>query len=393
MQDNNGSPQATRGLKARPKLSRRDYVLVPLLSILTIIAMLGAAEIGTRLVWTAHDDDDSCFFKDRAGLLRAKPNCTVHMKIAEGPWVVYRFNACGYRTDAPCGAKPPGALRIVLLGSSVSEGLNVPYEQTFGARTARALTAATGRSVQVQNLGFENLSPLHCYRKLAEVLALHPDLVVYAVTPFDIDQELDPVQLAHRNDPPLVVSPRPAAHFQVAPVKLLQEAVNQSRAVLIAQHLLFSNTETYLRLYMAYGDRADYLRTPLNSRWQARFSDFNLILTDMASRLRRAGIPLLVMAVPSLPQAALLSVKRPPPHTDPFVFSRPLEAMTARLGVGYVDALVDFERVPRCDRLFYVVDSHLTGDGNAVVARALIRKCLDGSVPAFEAVNTQERSN
>jgi hypothetical protein len=375
----------------RSKVARRDFILLPSLCFLTILTIFGAAEIGSRAGWTTHDDN-SCIYRDTSWDLHAKPNCTMRAKIAEGPWVTYRFNECGYRTDESCGAKPPGTLRIALLGSSISEGLNVPYDQTFAERTARALTAATGHPVQVQNLGFETLSPLHCYRKLDEVVALHPDLVVYAVTPFDLDERMDPVQLANRNKP-AVVAPRPIAHFQVPRIKLLQEAVTESRAVLVAQHLLFSNTETYLRLYMTYGDRGDYLREPLNARWQARFADFDLVFTDMASRLQKAGIPLLLMAVPSRPQAALLSVNPQPPRTDAFAFSRPLAQIAAKLGVGYLDTLEDFARVPHCDRLFYVVDSHLTGEGNAVVARALVQRCGDGSIPAFKQAGILARSN
>lgn len=365
---------ASAAVSHRKSFPKRDYILMPLLSLMTMVIMFGIAEFGSRMLWPAQTDTH-CDVFDQYGNLGAKPNCVARTKIAEGPWVTYHFNECGYRSNAPCKPKPPGTLRIVLLGSSVSEGLDIPYEQTFAERTSVALAGVLGRKVEIQNLGLQNRSPLHCYRKLNEVLSLRPDLVVYAITPFDLDQRMDPVQLAHRNDPVATVS-KPATHFNVSWLKLLQHQLNDSRAVLVAQHFLFSNTATYLRLYLAYGDRADYLRTPLKPNWQAKFSDFNVVLTDMAKRLRQANVPLVLMTVPARPQAALLSVARRPPHTDPFTFGRVIGKMANTAGVSYVDALEELSREPHCDRFFYSVDSHVTGEGNEVISRALTERCL-----------------
>jgi hypothetical protein len=356
------------------RLPKRDYILMPMLSVMTMVVMFGIAELSARAIWPAREDA-ACDIYDQFGALHARPNCTVRNKLAEGPWVTYHFNECGYRTNASCGPKPSGTIRIVLLGSSVSEGLGVPYEQTFSERTASALAKATGRNVEVENFGFQNLSPLHCYRRLNEALSLKPDLIIYTVSPFDLDQQMDPVQLAHRNDKTGTFT-RPATHFKVSWIKLLQKEINDSRAVLIAQHFLFSNTETYLRLYMAYGDRADYLRQPLTPKWQSRFSDFALVLTDMAAGVQRAGVPLILMTVPSRPQAALVSVEHQPPRTNASTFALTIKKSAEQAGVIYVDGLSEFIRDSHCDRFFYSVDSHVTGEGNEILSRALLRKCL-----------------
>lgn len=365
-----------------PKLPARDFIFIPLISLITVIFIFGAAEIATRAFWP-EQSEDICVHKDQIGVLRAQPNCTSTTKIPEGPAVTYRFNECGYRTPDSCGVKPIGALRIVMLGSSITEGLHVPYEQTFAERTARAVAQATGRKVQIENLGLATLSPLNCYHKVDEAIALHPDIAVYAVAPFDLDQAMDPLQLANRNHPQAVPQ-GPLAHYaKPTLLKTLQGALNDSRAFLVAQHFLFSNTETFLRIYMAYGDKADYLRDPLSARWQARYSDFDLVLTDMAARFHQAGIPLLLMAVPSRPEAALLSVSDPPPHSDGYAFDRTLQQMAAKLDVGYVDGIREFAGTPKSDHLFYIVESHITGDGHALLAHALVRKLLDGSVPSI----------
>ena len=66
---------------------------------------------------------------------RALPNCTARYKAGEGPWAENSYNACGYRTEHPCGPKPPGSFRVALIGSSTSMGYLIPYQQTFAVRT------------------------------------------------------------------------------------------------------------------------------------------------------------------------------------------------------------------------------------------------------------------
>jgi hypothetical protein len=358
--------------------SRRDYFLIPALILATALGMFGAAEIVTRILWPAHESR-ACIIIDKLDLPNPKPDCTYQTKVAEGPWVTYHFNSCGYRTYDSCGPKPAGTLRVVLIGSSIAEGMNVPFEQTFGQRTARAIAKATGRKVEVEDTAFEGVSPLEAYRRLGSALALKPDLIIFAVAPFDLEERSDPVQFAARNDPNATFS-KQSATFEVSPIKRLQVILmNDSRAILMAQHLLFTNTDTYVRLSWSRGDKTDYLRDTLTPRWQARFDDFSVLMKDMSDRVHQAGVPLILFAVPSHQIAALLTTQQRPPHSDPFAFGRNVCQVAERVGVACVDATPDFSKVPHSDRLFYLVESHLNGEGNAVLARALERKCLDGS--------------
>jgi hypothetical protein len=374
-------------IPAKPKLSRRDYFMVPVLIVATAAMMFAGAEIGSRMIWPAHEDYKTCVREDKSGTLHSVPNCSVSTKIAEGPWVTYKYNECGYRTNDSCGIKPAGVLRIAFIGASITQGYHVPLNETFPERTARAIANATGRTVQDENLGFEGLSPLQVYRRVSEVIALHPDLVVYAVSPFDLEEQLDPDQLAARNHPEITFD-RPAATIHLSFLKWVAINIQDSRAIIMAQHFLFTNTDTYLRLSLSRGDKTDYMREPLSPPWQKRFADFNLILTDMANRFHAAGIPMLIMAVPSHQIAALLSSEHHAPNSDAFEFGDNIEKLAKPLGIGYVDATKAFSQVPHSDRLFYLFESHLTGEGNAVVAKALIHKCLDGSVPAFRQTLT-----
>lgn len=374
------------------KLKRRDYFLIPLLSLATMTVMFGSAEVAARIRYPEKDYDE-CRVAGADDPRRAKPNCTVIAKVPEGPWVHYAMNECGYRTPDHCGPKPPGAFRIALMGASMTMAKNVPLEQSWGERTRRAVSQATGRRVEIENLGWELLNPLNCYRQLDQVIALRPDIVVYAVNPFDLSRDTDPLQIAHRNDPvlpPHAPPPPPLAQGKAIVLrnaaKAVQNLLNSSRTFTMAQHFLFSNPDTFLRIYMADGDRADYLRQPFTPAWQTRFAAFHLILTDMAARLHEAGIPFIVMSLPARAQVILAAKGQPyPPGTDPFGFDREIQSFCDRSGVPYVPALKAFSQTPDGDKLYYIVDTHITGEGDGVIARLLVRKLLDE--PAFRSAN------
>ena len=203
-------------------LPRRDYYLLPLISLSTILLIFGVSEFLTRVIW-AEQKTASCTIIDPIAGDHFKPNCTVRTKNAEGPWTTYQYNECGYRSVTSCGPKPPGSIRIAILGSSVSQGLYVPYEQTYFARTSAELSRSCNRPVDVQNLGVPGSSPIYAYRRVQEALALQPDVVLYLLAPFDLEQRIDPKELAARNAPARKDAPaKRAVQLTLSPMKRLE---------------------------------------------------------------------------------------------------------------------------------------------------------------------------
>ena len=132
---------------ARPEsLPLRDYVLLPLIALATLLLLAFGCEGAARLVWPDHQAD-ACQKADGSGF---RANCTARVRIAEGPWVEYRYNDCGLRADRPC-AKAPGTRRIAVAGTSISSGYWVPYEQAFAGRLEQTLGQACGGPVDVQS--------------------------------------------------------------------------------------------------------------------------------------------------------------------------------------------------------------------------------------------------
>jgi hypothetical protein len=352
-------------------LPRRDYIILPLLSALTILFMFAAAEVVSRITFVQHEAD-ACMMPDKVLGTRFRPNCTSRVKAAEGPWVTNRYNECGYRTPEPCGPKPAGGVRIAVLGSSISQGYLVPYEQTFAARDATLLTQSCHKPVEFQNLASIGYIWNRLADRVGDAIALHPDAAVIVIVPFDLQQTAVPAgdQPADRQ------GEDPGA------LKRLEGLINNSRAVIVAQHFLFRQSDLYVKLYLNYGDRADFLRPPFPPAWQDRLKRFDQLMAEIADRFHAAGIPLILAYVPERAQAALLSAHQAPPGVDPYAFPRQIGDIARAHGIRFVDLSPTMSRMQDAADLYYPVDGHLAGRGDEVLADALARQ-LRETVPTL----------
>ena len=134
-----GEPISTTIASSPVRLPRRDLVVLPLISILTITLLLLGSEVAARHFFPESSGGDSCRVADATIGFKYRPNCTSRVKSAEGPWVVNHYNECGYRTNQSCGAKPSGSTRIALIGSSVAQGSYVGYDEIWATPRGQGL--------------------------------------------------------------------------------------------------------------------------------------------------------------------------------------------------------------------------------------------------------------
>jgi hypothetical protein len=333
--------------------------------------MLSVSEISARIFWPAHPAN-SCLVLDPVNGNRHKTNCTARTKIAEGPWTINNYNECGYFSATSCKTKPTGSVRLVILGSSIGEGISVPYEQTFFSLASRALSRMCNRNIDVQNLCVEGLHPIQVLRRLKEAIELKPDVVLFILCPGDVAEARE---LAVRNN---VAS---NSMSMLVKFKIWLKGMSlESRSVLLAQHFLLQNKDVLLRLHLGFGDKIEQPSAP---GWQQRFTDLDLIVAELAGQLRSEGVPLILVSVPSRPQAAMLGLRQLSPNVDPFAFGRQVDMIAAKHGAEYVDISEVFSHIPDSENLFYVVDGHPTAEGQKVIAQYIVQKLKDGSVPAF----------
>lgn len=383
-----GAPIGTIIAPPMAQLPRRDLIVLPLLSILTIAVLLLGSEVAARHFFPESAGADPCRVADATIGFKYRPNCTSRVKSAEGPWVVNHYNECGYRTNESCGAKPSGSFRIALIGSSVAQGSYVGYDEIWATRAARDLTRVCRRKVEVQNLGREVCLPICQFHRIDEALNLKPDLAVMTVSPYDLER-LVPSEIPDASKPlPQRLGSTQAAET-LSPLKRTQKLVTESRAVTVAEHYLFQDPSTYMRIYLTYGDKADFLRTPFSPRWEGRLEGFDLLLGEIAEKFHAAHVPFVLVEMPSLAQVSALALKSPPPGVDPYALNRRLEEISSRRGVRFVDVLDSFRRTPGSNKLFYMVDGHLDGQGQALVSAPFVDQLTQGTAPALSGCSTQ----
>jgi len=371
-------PHTETGSEARWRLPRRDYVVLPLLVLCTCLAMFGVAEVVSRIAFV-QSEHDACMTADAQLGTRFRANCESRVKAAEGPWVTNHYNDCGYRTQDSCGPKSAGSVRVAVLGSSVAQGYLVPYRETVAARSEQQLSRYCKRPVEFQNLASIGYVWQRLAARVDDALALHPDVAVIVIVPFDLQQSQAPPGAA------------PQPQDDDGPMKRLDSLVNNSRAVVAAQHFLFLNPEVYVQLYLRYGDRADFLRPPFGPLWQQRLDAFDHMLAGIADKFRAAHVPLVLIYVPQRAQATLLAGQHAPPGVEPGAFNKKIGEIAQRHGVLYLDTSATFGSIPAAADLYYPVDGHLTGQGDAVVARDLVAT-LEHQVPPFQDCMVANRS-
>jgi hypothetical protein len=96
-----------------------------------------------------------------------------------GPQIRVHFNALGLRDVERTRDKPANVYRVLVLGDSYVEGMQVPQESTFTRRIERSLNGLGGRRVEVWNAGiagYTTSNELLYFRH--EAKAFQPDLVV-----------------------------------------------------------------------------------------------------------------------------------------------------------------------------------------------------------------------
>ncbi|MGH0037030.1 MAG: GDSL-type esterase/lipase family protein [Myxococcota bacterium] len=139
--------------------------------------MLGVLECGVR--WVA-PQDLGIWDTTRDGQVLLQPGIERHLASFDR---TIRTNALGFRDREHAPEKPPGTFRVVLLGDSFMEALQVDFDQTFAHRLEAHLAAETGRTVEVVNAGVSGWGTDAQLTWLERRgLELDPDLVLLGMT-------------------------------------------------------------------------------------------------------------------------------------------------------------------------------------------------------------------
>jgi hypothetical protein len=394
-------------LKAeREPLRRRDWLLLPVLALLTVGALGVATELIARTVFPAYGDMKNCLvWNDRLTGVRGIPNCVCDEKIPEGKPVEYRFNSCGDYTSVACGQKPPGTFRIVMTGTSFPVGLGVPREDTFASLLPNELTQRTGHKVDLYNESLPRKSPHVIDMRFDAMLAAKPDMILWVLNYSDVELAtlLAPSDYAPENVSPRIYVKQGSGRsdYRETFATLLwfrQEAVawasvlahagynswRDTRSCVLLTHFMAvteSQRQFLERNRTSEGQYLDAMPSPARLQHLREFDGY---AADIIRRAQAVHIPLVAVLLPTRVQAALISSGSWPANLDPFSLDTEVRSIIEKHGGTYIDILPDYRAVPNAERDFFPSDGHFNARGHAVVSDLLAEKLTSGTIPGLQ---------
>ncbi len=400
------------GAQTEAKVPWWDYLLLPVLALFTICALAFTTEFIAHQIFPAKGDMKDCLvWNDRATGVRGIPNCVCREKVPEGQWVEYRFNRCGDYTAIDCERpKPEGTYRIVMTGTSFPVGLGVSREKTFAVLLPEDLSQTTGRKVELYNTSLPRKSPRAMDLQFNEMLALKPDLILFALNYADIQL----ANLAAGSDyvPENVAPPAAARGSAVQRALTLRSALLMLVAKIESAGLVFlheinnswAETRSYVlvtELMTATESQSQFVKSSRTSEGQylsvepsqarlMHLKEFDGYFGDMANRARAAGVPVAAVLLPTRLQAAMISSGQWPAGIDPFQFDNQLRAIVESHGGIYIDVLPDLRTEPDALRWFFPADGHFNSGGHAIAAQLLAKELTRGAVPGLSVAAHSE---
>ena len=399
-------PRAVKETNSR----RRDWVLLPAVSFLTICLLAISAELLSRWLYPSTQVGfQNCFaMNDPTGDAAVKPNSVCWEQIPESAWKVeYRFNGRGHRAGAELSPKPPGTYRIVLIGSSLTQGLFVPREKTFAALLPEELSMETGRKIEVYNEatgGKFRGGPFptqNSAQHFDEVLAAQPDLILWVITPTDVMNARSKQNTDSSHKDALQEDPRSATGSAktrsfwgnlTASIatgtfgERLKSRWEETRTSIVLKHILIASEsqDEYIKSYLRNEDDANFLKTKPDAEWQMQLQYFDAELAAITGLAKNAGVNLVAVFVPNRPQAAMISKGDWPLGYDPFMLEDEIRDSIVSDGGHFIDILPDYRGVPSPERDYFPLDGHPNAGGQAIICRFLAKELTSGAVPELK---------
>jgi hypothetical protein len=391
------------------KLPRRDWILLPLLGLMTLVLMAVSSElIARRYFGESKTSLNNCLvLNDAATGVRGIPNSVCWEKIPESPLIEYKLDCSGFRTGMACGPKPQGTYRIVMMGSSVAMGERVPIESTFATLLPKEISQSAGRRVELYNEAMGYGFPRNTVLRFNDVLAAKPDMILWVLTLIDVKLAgfLYPENPSKKPERPSSSQPRLMDSLKNSMKETVRaHAGNPVAGTLTAlRHIVYQHQSQneYIQSYLMLPQGAEgfwdagpeALRTELNPEWQARLKEFDRSAADVERMASAAGVPLVAVLIPNRAQAAMISMGEWPAGFDPYTMDRELRSIITRHGGAYIDILPDFRGIPNAERHYYALDGHPDAGGHAIIAEFLARELSGGAVPGLStAAHAQSTS-
>jgi lysophospholipase L1-like esterase len=313
---------------------------------------------------------------DSVGWLR-RPGISVRMNTGERT-VSIHTDALGYRVGAEGRRDAP--IRVLLMGDSYIEALQVEHEQSVAHLLEEALARRLAAAVVVRNAGVSGWTPNHYLIRTRTLLGRDTfDLVIVALF-------VGNDAIAERVTYFAPRAPAERKAFRLPHRVTRQELVESvlapaNDALEVRSHLFVLGKNRLAALRMRLGLTADYfpVQFRIDQASSIRWSTTARLARDLARAAARRGTPALFVIIPDHIQTYDEELERyrralhlDPATVDPMQGSQKLTAALIAESLHVVDATGPFREVAaERPRLFGRVDLHLSPAGHQVLSAVI----------------------
>jgi hypothetical protein len=277
-----------------------------------------------------------------------------------------------------------------MLGTSTAMGLGITQEKTFAALLPIELSQLTGRKVELYNEGLTPNHPELIARWFNQALEPKPDLILWVVTPYDVQvseggPEVEPEANADAVAKTIfLLKNRPQGESMLDAMRSVWTAY--SRTAVLLRHTLYKSQSQFLRSYLMGDAVSGYLKTEPSELWQKRLKLFDGYAASIGAQAKAAGVPLVMVQLPSRAQVIMAASGDRPDGYDPYAMDRELKAIVTSHGGTYLDALPAYRAIYDVDQVFQQADEHPNSEGHGLIARELAGQLSDGAIPELKAL-------
>ena len=357
------------GSLGRRAVSRLDWIILSLIALVTIAMLFAGMELIVR-VRRLHSIStlQKCILQTASGL-RGVPNSVCTLTNPDGVDVEYSFNSCGDRTPFDCDKKPEGAYRIVLIGSSVAMGWDVPEPESLAERLSDGLSRSTHRRVEVYNSAMFG-SPENLAERVSRVIALKPDLILWVLASHDVDKR----KIKNREQ-----------EFRESPRarRGLKGTLDMPKVAEFLRGLLYQSQSAYMAAYLRNIRETAQLPENSKSEEDGRMVLFNSYVKTIVDEAKAAGVPVVATFLPNRAESDLFAMSPRPAGIDPDRLNDEGRTLMVSDGATYVDVAADLQKAFNLDGLYDQQGYHPNAEGHAVLTQILAKALTGGAVPAL----------
>jgi hypothetical protein len=224
------------------------------------------------------------------------------------------------------------------------------------------------------------------------VLAAQTDLILWAITPFDIQScasgvDIQPLpgflgKTRARLKAALAYNSFPAAIRDI--LYTVHDLLDTTSSGLLLEHFLYASQSQYVKAYLKnVDDDSGFLKSEFSPRWKSCLHNFAAVDAEIEAQAGAAGVPLVVVLIPNRAQAAMISMGEWPAGHDPYKLGDEVRSIVVNHAGKYLDILPGYRGIPSPEQGYFPKDGHPNAQGHATISRLIARELTSGAVPVL----------